>query len=399
MAFVSEKVSQLPPYLFSEFQRKKKQKQAEGVDVIDLGIGAPDLPTPDFVIDKLTEEVKQPANHRYSTYGGCQEFREAVASFYEKHYGVSLDPETEVLTLIGSKEGIANLVQSVINPGDGVLLPDPGYPAYQAAVHLADGEQILLPLDPENGYQPNFSTIATESIQRSKLMLLNYPSNPTAATIDLKTFMEAVTFAKKNNLVVAQDAAYDLITFGDYKAPSILQVPGAKDCAVELGSLSKSFNMTGWRIGYIVGNKTVIKALATLKSNIDTSQFLPIQKAAATALTSDLEAVKEHNAVYYKRMETMYNGLRDMGIEVEKPAGTIFIWAKVPNGHTSMSFANRMLEEAGVIVTPGNAFGSSGEGYFRIALSVPSERLEEVVSRMKSMKREGLTSSGNKDSS
>ncbi|MFD1039979.1 LL-diaminopimelate aminotransferase [Virgibacillus byunsanensis] len=385
MAFVSNKVKNLPPYLFSEFQRKKRQLEAKGIDVIDLGIGAPDLPTPEFVIDKMVEEARKPENHRYSTYSGCVEFKEAVAGYYKTQYDVDLDPETEVLALIGSKEGIANLVQAVINPGDTVLLPDPCYPVYRTAVHLADGNVVDLPLDSENGYTPRFERVAKEKLQNAKLMLLNYPSNPTSATVNVNTFLEAITFAKRNNLMLAHDAAYDLVTFQGYKAPSVLQAPNAKDYAVEFGSMSKSFSMTGWRIGYVVGNKSVIQALATLKSNIDTCQFLPIQKAAATALNSDLSAVAVNNKIYQGRMEKMHAALQQLGIDAEVPKGTIFIWAKVPKGYTSLSFVNHLLDEAGVIVTPGTAFGPSGEGYFRIALSVTTERLDEVVQRMKKL--------------
>lgn len=385
MTFVSEKINTLPPYLFSEFQKKKKVLQGKGVDVIDLGIGAPDLPTPDFVIDRLVEEVRNPLNHRYSTYSGTQEFRQAVADFYQCHYEVDLDPDTEVLALIGSKEGIANLVQAVINPGDTVLVPNPGYPVYRSAVHLAGGKSVELSLDAASGYKPLFDQVTKVDSESAKLMFLNYPSNPTAATVNLDVFLKAISFAEKNNLVVANDAAYDLVTFKDYRAPSILQAPNAKENAVEFGSLSKSFNMTGWRIGYLVGNKTVIKALSTLKSNMDTSQFIPIQLAAATALDSDLSAVEANNKVFQERMEKLYTAFHEMGLEADKPNGTIFLWSKVPNGYTSTAFANQMLECAGIIVTPGSAFGSLGEGYIRIALSVTSERLDEVIKRMKNM--------------
>ncbi|ASN06917.1 LL-diaminopimelate aminotransferase [Virgibacillus necropolis] len=385
MTFVSEKINTLPPYLFSEFQKKKKNLMEKGVDVIDLGIGAPDLPTPDFVIDRLVEEVRNPLNHRYSTYSGTQEFRQSVADFYKSHYAVDLDPDTEVLALIGSKEGIANMVQAVINPGNTVLIPNPGYPVYRTAVHLAGGNSVDLPLDESNGYQPLFNQVSKKDSESAKLMLLNYPSNPTAATVNLDVFLKAVSYAKSHNIIVANDAAYDLVTFNGYKAPSILQAPGAKDYAVEFGSLSKSFNMTGWRIGYLVGNKTVIRALSTLKSNIDTSQFLPIQLAAATALKSDLKAVEANNKVYQERMEKLHEALNKIGLEAEKPKGTIFLWAKVPQGYSSASFANQMLDRAGVIVTPGSAFGTTGEGYIRISLSVTSDRLDEVIKRIKNM--------------
>jgi LL-diaminopimelate aminotransferase len=387
LTFASERVKSLPPYLFSVFNQKKKELEAQGVDVIDLGIGAPDLPTPAFIIEALKEEVIIPENHKYSSYTGCQEFREAVAHFYHKHYGVDLDPNTEVLTLIGSKEGIAHFIQAAINPGESVLIPDPGYPVYQSAVHLAGAKSIPLPLDPNKNYTPNYDAIPTSNLIQTKLMLLNYPSNPTGATVELDTFLKAVTFAEENNLAIAHDAAYDLVTFDGYKAPSILQIPGAKEVAVEFGSLSKSFNMTGWRIGYVVGNKDMIKALSIVKSNMDTCQFLPIQKAAAKALHSDLSTVKENNSVYQNRMIKMIEGLNEIGVQADKPRGTFFLWAKVPKPYTSQQFAEKLLMEAGIIVTPGIAFGENGEGYIRISLSVSSERLDEAVERMKRLNR------------
>lgn len=390
MSFVSDRVCSMPPYLFSVLHGRKKELESQGIDVIDLGIGAPDLPTPSFIIERMTEEIKKPENHRYPPYAGITEFREAVARFYKKHYEVELDPETEVLTLIGSKEGIAHLISAVINPGDGVLIPDPGYPVYQAAVHLAGGESIYLPLDAAQGYSPKFEKIPTSALEKSKLMFLNYPSNPTAATVEIDTFQKAVSFAKKYDIAIAHDSAYDLVTFGNYKAPSIMQVPGAKDIAVELGSLSKSFNMTGWRIGYAVGNKEMIHALSVVKSNTDTGQFIPIQLAAADALNSDFMSVKNNNRVYKERIEVMIAALKDIGIQVEKPKGTFFIWAPVPWGMTSAQFAEKMLDEAGVIITPGNAFGPSGEGFFRISLSVDTNRLKEAAERMKSLRTEEM---------
>ena len=385
MAFVSDKVKNLPPYLFSEFQRKKKELENKGVDVIDLGIGAPDLPTPDFIIDAMVEEAKIPENHRYSIYSGCNEFKEAVAGFYKQNYDVELNPEEEILALIGSKEGIAHLIQAVIDPGDSVLVPDPSYPVYRNGVHLAGGVSVSLPLDAENGYVPLYEKVSEADRKKSKLMFLNYPSNPTSATVELSTFLEAITFVRENDLILANDAAYDLIAFDGYKSPSVLQVGGAKEFAVEFGSLSKSFCMTGWRIGYVVGNKEIIKALSTLKSNLDSSQFLPIQKAAAVALKSNLSAVKKNNKIYQERMEKMYGALLEIGITANKPKGTIFLWAKTPDGFSSGEFANKLLEEAGIIVSPGTAFGPSGEGYFRIALSVTADRIDEVINRLKQL--------------
>ncbi|MBN9653442.1 aminotransferase class I/II-fold pyridoxal phosphate-dependent enzyme [Halobacillus sp. GSS1] len=385
----SKQVQSLPPYLFSIFHKKKVALTAQGVDVIDLGIGAPDLPTPPFIIDRLTEEVRKPKNHKYSPYGGCREFREAVADFYRSHYDVDLDPETEVLTLIGSKEGIAHLISAVLDPGDGVLVPDPGYPVYQSAIHLAHGVTVRFPLDEENSYAPMFDQISPRDVSRSKMMLLNYPNNPTGGTVDIKTFEEAVRFAKEHHLSLIQDAAYDLVTFGDYKAPSLLQVAGAKEIAVEFGSLSKTFNMSGWRLGYVVGNQELVRALSVYKSNMDTSQFLPVQLAGATALRSDFSTVKANNRTYEQRLDLMMNAFNGMNIHAEKPKGTFFLWARVPEGYTSQEFSEKMLDEAGIILTPGTAFGQKGEGYFRMSLSVPIERLHEASIRMRKAMKGG----------
>ncbi len=389
MTFASDKINELPPYLFSAFQKRKKELEATGVDVIDLGIGAPDQPPPEFVIDSLIEAVKAPENHRYSTFEGVLDYRKAVANFYQRHYQVTLDPETEILALVGSKEGIANLVQALVNPNENVLIPNPGYPVYKTAVHLAGAKKIDLPLDEKNNYTPLFEELDKAELENTKLMFLNYPGNPTAATVEIDTFEKAIDFAEKEDVLVAHDAAYDLVTFNSYKSPSILQVPKAKERAIELGSLSKSFNMTGWRIGYAVGNKEMIKALSTIKSNTDSSQFIAIQKAAATALRSDLTTVKDNNDIFKNRMELVYKGLIDLGFEVEKPKGTLFIWAKVPEGYTSIEFSDLILDQIGVIFTPGIAFGSAGDDYFRISLSVPEQRLETVLERLKTVKYKG----------
>ncbi|EGL83804.1 aminotransferase class I and II [Caldalkalibacillus thermarum TA2.A1] len=385
---ISHRVRQLPPYLLSVLQEKKERLLKQGVDVIDLGIGAPDLPTPGFIVDKLMEELAEPQNFKYSPYKGLREFREAVADFYEQEYGVKLDPDTEVLTLIGSKEGIAHLLPAVIDPGEVVLVPDPGYPVYRTAAYLAGGECVSLPLDQANSYRPQFSKLDKEKLNRAKLMFLNYPSNPTAAVAGLDVFREAVAFAQAHQLAIAHDSAYALVTFGGYQAPSIMQAEGAKEVAVEFGSLSKSFNMTGWRIGYVVGNREIIQALAVIKSNTDTSQFIPIQKAAALALRSDRTVVKENNAIYEARMEEMLSALKEAGIQAAKPRATFFIWAQVPEGFTSAEFATRLLEEAGIVVMPGHAFGPRGEGFFRLSLSVPTERLREAARRIRQLGKE-----------
>lgn len=375
--------------MFSKFQERKKELVAKGVDVIDLGIGAPDLPPPQFVIDQLIQELSIAKNHRYPPFGGVQAFKEAVAEFYERTYGVTLNPHTEVLALIGSKEGLHHLMQTIINPGDCVIVPDPGYPVYASSIHLAGGRQVHLPLNMKEGGRPDYSSLGEDVLQRAKLLILNYPNNPTTATIQVEDFVEALTFTRKNNLFIAHDAAYSLMTFGDYHAPSVLQVDNAKEVAVEFGSLSKSFNMTGWRIGYVVGNAHVIKALASLKSNIDSSQFVPIQLAAARALTSNLQVAQENSDIFKQRMEMMFKGLKHLGYHVEKPRGTIFMWVKVPHPYTSKEFAKILLEHVGVIVTPGSAFGSKGEGYIRIALTTHTTRLSEALERFQELQEKG----------
>ncbi|MER2089712.1 MAG: LL-diaminopimelate aminotransferase, partial [Sporosarcina sp.] len=378
MNYQSNRMGQIPPYLFAEINKKKAAMIESGIDIIDLGIGDPDLPTPSHIVEKLMEEVQNPKNFKYPSFVGCVEFRQAVADFYARQYGVDLDPETEVLALIGSKEGIAHLIPTLIDPGDYVLIPDPSYPVYRMATLLANGQYYHMPLLKENNFEPDFSIIPPEIIERSKLMFLNYPGNPTAATVDIEFFNKAVDFARRYNIPIAHDSAYNMVTFSTYKAPSILEVEGSKDISVEFGSFSKTYNMTGLRIGYVVGNKQIIKALSVLKSNTDTGQFTPIQKAAAFALNSDQSCVVNHNNIYKERMAAMLEGLESIGIKVDPPKASFFIWAPVPEGYTSTEFVTNVLEQTGVILTPGNAFGPSGEGYFRISLSVPNGRLYEA---------------------
>lgn len=383
MSFSSERISQIPPYLFAEINNKKAKMIKAGVDIIDLGIGDPDLPTPKHIVEKLSEEAQDPKNLKYPSFVGCPEFKQAVADFYSREYGVELDPETEVLALIGSKEGIAHIIPTLVDPGNYVLIPDPSYPVYRMAALLANALYHNMPLTKENNFHPDFAAIPKEILGRSKLMFLNYPGNPTAATVELPFFKEAIAFAKKHKIPIAHDFAYNMVTFDSYKAPSILQVEGVKDIAVEFGSLSKTYSMTGFRIGYVVGNREIIKALSVLKSNTDTGQFTPIQKAAAYALNGDQSCVTQYNQIYKERMAAMLDGLKSIGVEVDPPKGSFFIWAPVPEGYTSAEFVTNVLEQTGVIITPGNAFGPSGEGYFRVSLSVPSERLYEAVNRIK----------------
>jgi LL-diaminopimelate aminotransferase len=379
----AKKISGLPPYLFSNLNKRKQDLRNQGMDIIDLGIGDPDLPTPSFIKQRLIDELDRPENMRYSTFNGCLEFRQAVADFYRDYYNVQLDPETEVLTLIGSKEGIAHLIQAMIDPEDTVLVPDPCYPVYTMGVHMVGAKLYGMPLLEDNGFKPIFEDIPQGVLAKAKLAFLNYPGNPTGAAVDLDFFQEAIAFFKKHQIWLAHDSAYNLVTFGDYKAPSVMEVEGSKDVAVEFGSLSKGFNMTGWRIAYIVGNAKIISLLKTVKSNLDSCQFLPIQKAAAEALHSDLNRLKARNAIYEKRADVMIQALKTVGIEASKPKGSIFLWAHVPEGETSASFCERIMVKTGVIITPGTAFGVHGEGYFRLSLSVPDERLLEAANRIR----------------
>ncbi|WP_409306006.1 LL-diaminopimelate aminotransferase [Peribacillus sp. SCS-155] len=383
MRFQSSKMNQIPPYMFAEFARKKARMIADGIDVIDLGIGDPDLPTPQHIVDKLIEESGNPKNLKYPSFLGHPEFRKAVSDFYQRQFNVDLDPDTEILALIGSKEGIAHIVPTIIDPGDYVLLPDPGYPPYRMAAYLAQGQVHGMPLLKENQFQPLFTEIPEDVKHAATLMFLNFPGNPTAAAVDLGFFKEAVAFASSHQIVIAHDAAYNMVTFQGYKAPSIMQAEGAKEVAVEFGSLSKTYSMTGFRIGYAVGNKEVIKALSVYKSNTDTGQFTPIQLAAAHALNSDQNCIKAQNEIYWERMRFMLEGLKAIDIHAEAPLGSFFIWAPTPERYTSSEFADAVLEQTGVIVTPGNAFGPSGEGYFRISLSLPNDVLYEAVNRIK----------------
>ncbi|MFB5662462.1 aminotransferase class I/II-fold pyridoxal phosphate-dependent enzyme [Alteribacillus sp. HJP-4] len=389
MEWKSKRVAAVPPYLFSHINKQKAELLKMGADVIDLGIGAPDLPTAPHIVDKLIEEMKDPLNFKYSSYGGCDEFREAVAAYYQREFSVELDPSKEILALIGSKEGIGHFFPSVLNPGDSILLPDPGYPAYQAAAVLAGIEPISYPLKEENLFIVDFDDIEKQKAEEAKALVLNYPGNPTAASVEPSFFQTAADFAEKYNLLLIHDAAYNRVTFGAYDAPSLLQAKGERGRLVEFGSLSKAYCMTGWRIGYAAGSEKALESLAVMKSNLDTSQFLPVQKAAAFALTGDQACVKKQNHIFENRMETMYKELRKGGIELHKPKGSIFLWCKVPGQRHSKEFAENLLKKEGVIVSPGAAFGSAGENYFRISLSVDENRLLEAAARISHFIAEG----------
>jgi LL-diaminopimelate aminotransferase len=376
----------LPPYLFAELDRLKREVQQKGVDVISLGIGDPDLPTPPHIVEALKRAAEMPANHRYPDYQGLDRFREAAAQWYRRRFDVALDPAREVCALIGSKEGIANFPVAVVDPGDIVLIPDPGYPVYYSGCIFNGGEPYFMPLRPENAFLPDLGAIPVEVARRAKLMWLNYPNNPTAATAEPEFFRRAVRFCLDHNIILAHDIAYSEIAFDGYRAPSVLQIEGARDCAIEFHSLSKTYSMTGWRVGFAVGNAQLVGALGTVKTNVDSGVFQAVQEAAITALTGGEEKLREYCAIYQQRRDLMIAALRGLGLECNVPRATFYLWARTPKGYTSVSFTERVLKETGVVITPGSGFGKSGEGYVRFSLTVASERLNEAVGRIKALR-------------
>ena len=379
----SKRLDRIPPYLFAEIDKKIAEARAAGHDVISLGIGDPDTPTLPNVVEAMYKAIYDPRNHDYPPYQGTQEFRQASADWMKKRFDVDLDPDNEVLAMIGSKEGIAHVFFAFVDPGDVTLVPDPGYPVYQNATILAGGEPYYMPLTPENEFMPDLDTIPEDVAKKAKLMFLNYPNNPTGAVTTLEYFKKVIEFAKKYDILVCHDQAYCEMTYEGYKAPSILQVEGAKDIAIEFFSHSKSYNMTGWRIGFACGNAEAIKALGTIKNNIDSGVFKAIQKAAVEAYNTEPEVIQELNDMYQKRRDIIMDGLRELGWQLENPKATFYIWAPVPAGYTSAEFVSLMLEKAHVVVPPGNGYGQNGEGFFRIALTVGEDRLKEAIKRMK----------------
>jgi len=381
----AERLKKLPPYLFKEIDRKKAEVRARGVDIIDLGIGDPDLPTPPRVIEALKKAAEDPGNHRYPSYSGMSDFKEAVAKWYQERFGVGLDPDTEVVSLIGSKEGIAHFPLAFVNPGDVALVPAPAYPVYHIATMFAGGESYFMPLLSENRFLPDLNAIPDKITSRARIMFINYPNNPTSAVADLEFFRKVVEFARDNNILVCHDAAYTEMAFDGYRPPSFLAADGAKEVGIEFHSLSKTYNMTGWRIGFAVGNREAIDGLGAIKSNIDSGVFQAVQMAGIEAIRGDQACVRDMVQVYSRRRDLMVKGLQDVGFEVESPRATFYLWIKVPEGYTSSDLTERMLEDAGLVVTPGNGFGEPGEGYFRIALTQKRERLAEAVERLKAL--------------
>ena len=379
---IAERVRTLPPYLFAAIERQIVDRRAAGVDVISLGIGDPDLPTPPHVVAALAEAAADPSTHQYPSNQGESGFREAVAGFYATRFGVTLDPGNQIVPLLGAKEGIAHICQVLLDPGDLALAADPGYPVYVTGPMLADGGAVHLPLVPELGFQPDLDAIPAQTLERAKMIFVSYPNNPTGAVIEDDFFIRLVACAKANDIVVVHDNAYADITFDGYVAPSFLATPGAVDVGVEVFSLSKSYNMTGWRAGAIVGDREVVDAYWRLKTNVDSGMFGAVQRAAAAALTGSQECVREMCRTYGRRRDLLVEALRSVGIQADPPKGTIYLWVPVPDGYTSASFTQQVLEQADVVVTPGAAYGPSGEGFVRLALTVPDERLEEAVRRI-----------------
>ena len=382
MTRISQRVQSLPPYLFAEIERKVAAKRAAGVDIISLGIGDPDSPTPPHIVAAMNEALGDPRTHQYPTNKGTLEFRQAVAAYYLRRFGVEVDPETEVIPLLGAKEAPAHICLTLLDPSDVCLAADPGYPVYTTGPLIADGTAVHLPLLPELGFQPDLEAIEPAVLAKAKMIFVGYPNNPTGAVIDDDFFVRLVDFARRRDIVVIHDNAYADITFDGYVAPSFLETPGAKDVGVEFISLSKSYNMTGWRSGAIVGKKEIVDAYWRLKTNMDSGMFTALQHASAVALNGPQDSVKALCDLYTRRRDLLVPALKRIGLKATPPKGSIYLWAPVPEGHTSGSFADLVLAQADVIISPGAAYGPSGEGYARFSLTVPDERLQEAVQRI-----------------
>ena len=372
----------IPPYLFKAIDEKKEEVKARGVDIIDLGVGDPDLPTPQFIVDKMKEAVQDPRTHRYPLYSGLNLFREAVARWYRRRFGVELDPASEVLTLIGCKEGLAHLPLGVNNPEDINLMTSPAYPVYRLGTLFAGANSFFVPLLKENNFLPDLRAIPPIEARDAKLFFFNYPNNPTAAVATREFFTQMVDFCREYQIIPVHDASYTEMAFDGFRPPSFLEVPGAKEIGVEFHSLSKTYSMTGWRLGMAVGHREVLAALGKVKSNIDSGAFDAIQLAGIAALDSDQSCVQQYCAIYQERRDLLVDGLIKLGYQAEKPKATFYVWMAVPPGMTSMSFAGHLLEHAGIVAVPGIGFGDPGEGYVRLALTVPKERMAEALTRL-----------------
>ncbi len=380
------RVEKIPPYLFARIDKKKNDAQSRGIDLVDFGIGDPDVPTPDHIVKVMQEAVARPWNHRYPSYEGMPEFRRAAADWFCGRFGVSLDPDREVVALIGSKEGIAHLPWAYLEEGDAALIPSPGYPVYKIATLMCGATPYFMPLTEERGFEPDFESIPEEVKRKAKICFLNYPNNPTAATGSDGLYERAVDLARTHDILICHDAAYSEITYDGYRAKSILQFDRNKRYSVEFLSLSKTYCMTGWRIGFAVGNREAIQNLGTLKTNIDSGVFQAIQEAGIAALTGSQECVAALCERFAARRDAVVDGLASIGINVAKPLGSLYIWARTPGGCGSADFAEMLIEKAGVVVTPGNGFGEEGEGYFRMSITLGEERIREGISRLKALR-------------
>lgn len=389
----SKPVAGIKPYFFASLNKTFAELREKGVDIIRLDMGSPDLPPADFIVDKLVESARNPKKHGYSPAGGSPSFLKAVANYYKRRFNVDVNPDTETLALIGSKEGIFNINRTLLDPGDLVLLPDPHYPVYRAGVNLAEGRIHYMPLRKENGFLPDFDQIPEDVAREAKMMWLNYPNNPTGAVADLAFFKKAVDFARKYEILIVHDVPYCDLTFDGYLAPSILQVEGAKDVAIEFNSLSKTYNMAGWRIGMAVGNTEVIRLLGVYKSQIDSSIFSPIMDAGEVALNSDQSWLVDRNMIYKERRDVVYHGMKELGFEVDLPQAALYIWAKLPaQFDDAQKFCAQVLQDTGVSMTPGLVYGPSNNNYVRISIVIPTDRIVEAIERLKDwMKKNGKT--------
>lgn len=383
---LARRVESLPPYLFAEISKKIAARRAAGHDIVTFGIGDPDLPTPAHILDSLHRAADDPANHRYPESEGLPELRQAISDWYERRFEVRFDPQKETLPLIGSKEGIAHMALCLIDPGDLALLPDPGYPVYEIGTMFAGGESYRIDLTREGGWLPDFDSIPADVAGRARLIWLNYPNNPTGAVADIGFFERAVAWAKKHDVVICHDNPYCDVAYDGYRPVSIFQAPGARDVAIEFNSWSKIYNMTGWRIGMVVGNPTLVDALMRVKSNIDSGIPQAIQRMAIDAVYGPQECIDDHNAIYQRRRDRMVEVLRKVGLEVDTPKASLYVWAKLPAGVTSAGYAARLIEECSVVVTPGRGYGLNGEGYIRLSVTTPDDRMEEGLRRLENWK-------------
>ncbi|MGE4170340.1 MAG: LL-diaminopimelate aminotransferase [Candidatus Margulisiibacteriota bacterium] len=380
---LTNRIKNIPPYLFAQIDEKKAEAKAKGIDIVDLGIGDPDLPTPDFVLDAMEKAIRNPQTHDYPPYQGIFEFRQAVADWYMDRFNVSLDPNKEVVSLIGSKEGIAHAFLTFLDPGDIAILPDPGYPVYKVATLIAGGVPYTVPVNEDNNYEVDFDKIDPAILPKANILFLNYPGNPTGAMASDAFFERAIAFGKKHNILICMDLAYSEVYYEGFKPRSILEFPGAKDICIEFHSLSKTFNMTGWRIGMAVGNAEAVQALGKIKTNVDSGIFKAIQWAGIEAFKHYKPFVEKQNGIYQARRDLLVDGLNQVGWPVKKPKASFYIWTRIPQGFTSADFTMHMLETHGILVVPGNGYGDNGEGYCRMSITTKEDRLQEAVNRLK----------------